>query len=366
MSTFPRHQFQRFHGFSLVEIMVALAIGMVAMIVVLQVFSASEANKRTTTGADDAQMNGALALFSLQRDISQGGYAIGSLNLLGCNVQLRAGVTLNAMAPVTINHASITGADANTDTLLVVYGSGDGAPEGDQIYTQTSTNVYAMASPASFNKDDQVIALPKTRPSPCNLILDTVSQAAIGISANVTVTTGVAGASNGAIYNLGKAPRIVAYAVRNGNLTLCDYMVNDCSSNAAANWTPMAGNIASMRAQYGRDDSATNAVMMGVVNKYDQTVEIPTAVSSVQCGWARVSAIRLALVARSGQYDKTNPTSPTSAAPTWDGSSGNPIDLTGTSANLPTGTTWKGYRYKVYQTVVPIRNVNWMGVQAGC
>jgi type IV pilus assembly protein PilW len=46
-------------GFSLVEIMVGLAIGMLAVIVILQVFALSEGRKRTTTSGGDAQSNGA-------------------------------------------------------------------------------------------------------------------------------------------------------------------------------------------------------------------------------------------------------------------------------------------------------------------
>lgn len=348
------------------EIMVALAIGMITMIVVLQLYGASEANKRTTTGSDDAQMSGVIALFNLQHEITQGGYGFSSLNLFGCNLQLRSGVTLNNLAPVTINHASITGADANTDTLLIAYGNSESTPEGDLIYTQPSTNVYAMASPNSFNVGDNVIAEPSPRPSSCNLVLDQVQTAAPSNSANVTMTTGVSGVANGMLYNLGDQPTVVAYKVHNGNLVKCDYLQNDCSINDDAIWVAVAGNIASMRAQYGRDDSGVHPTMTGTVTTYDQTVQSPStspAVSSVQCGWARISAIRVALVARNGQFDKSKPTT---SAPSWDGNSGNPIDLSGTSTYLPAGTTWQGYRYKVFQTVVPLRNINWMGVQAGC
>ena len=60
-------------GFSLVEIMVALVIGMIAVLVVMQVARMSEGQKRTTTGAGDAQSSAALAMYSVQRDIKQAG-----------------------------------------------------------------------------------------------------------------------------------------------------------------------------------------------------------------------------------------------------------------------------------------------------
>ena len=48
-------------GFSLVEIMVALVIGMLGIIVMMQVFAMFEAQKRTTTGGDDAISSGSIA-----------------------------------------------------------------------------------------------------------------------------------------------------------------------------------------------------------------------------------------------------------------------------------------------------------------
>ena len=48
-------------GFSLIEIMVGLVISMLAIIVVLQVFSVFEARKRVVSNGGDAQTNGTLA-----------------------------------------------------------------------------------------------------------------------------------------------------------------------------------------------------------------------------------------------------------------------------------------------------------------
>ncbi|MBS0309612.1 MAG: PilW family protein [Proteobacteria bacterium] len=357
-------------GFSLVEIMVALVIGMIAMIVVLQIYGASEANKRTTTGGDDAQISGALGMFALQRDIRQAGVGISSYDLLGCNVTLRAGVTLNTMIPVTINHPSVTGLagqDLNTDTLLVVYGNSSLLPEGASIFGQLAQNQYTVDSPSGFSLNDNVIAAPQVRPSPCALTMEQVNAAPAGTV--VTVPTGVASMSNGRLYNLGPAPTIVVYAVRGGSLTRCDFMVNDCTQNTPANWVTVAGNIVSLKAQYGRDDASVNPATIDYnpryVNRYDATIQAPPAVTTVQCGFARVSAVRVALLARSGQYDKNVVTG---AVPTWEGSVAN--NPTGSAANafnltnivLQAGESWQNYRYKVNQMVVPIKAMSWISL----
>ena len=344
-----RHQ----AGLSMVEMMIGLVIGMVAVVVMMQVFSVSEGYKRTTTGGDDAQNNGALALYMLQRDLRQSGLGASAIQVIGCNVTLRAGVTLNAMSPVTINHASIPAA-ASGDTLLVVYGNAPGSTEGESVQAKSSLASYIIAAaaasasvPGAFAVGDQVIGQFQPRPSPCNLSMEPVTAIA---GTTVSVAAGVAN-TGGILYNLGQAPRVLVYAVRGGNLTLCDYIANDCSvAGSVANsaiWVPIASNIVSLRAQYGRD---TAAVMKATVDTYDQAAPVTA------CDWARVFAVRFALVARSSELDKATVTT---AAPTWSGAASHPIDLSG-DAN------WQRFRYKTFQTVAPLRNMAWQGAGTGC
>lgn len=344
---------RRHAGFSLVEMMIGLVIGMIAVIVMMQVFSVSEGYKRTTTGGDDAQNNGAIALYALQRDLRQSGLGVSAFQVIGCNVTLRAGVTLNQMSPVTINHASIPAADSG-DTLVVVYGNAPGSAEGEAVQAKPSLATYTIAAaaasasaPGAFAVGDRVIGHFQPRPSPCNLSMEPVTAIA---GTAVLVATGVAN-TNGILYNLGQAPKVLVYAVRGGNLTVCDYIANDCSAAGSitnsAIWVPIASNVVSLRAQYGRD---TTVAMNATVDTYDQTAP------ATACDWARVGAVRFALVARSSELDKS---AVTTAAPTWGGAASQPIDLSG-DAN------WQRFRYKTFQTVVPLRNMAWQGAQTGC
>jgi type IV pilus assembly protein PilW len=349
-------------GFSLIELMVGLVIGMIGVVIMMQIFSVSEGYKRTTTGGDDAQNNGAISLYGLQRDLRQAGQGSNSFtdnaastsafSVLGCNLTLRAGVTASSLGPVTINHPNIPAGDANTDTLLVFYGGGNDGPEGDRIEAQPATTTYtlagfaAAASAPSVVVGNRVVAHPTPRPSPCNLTMESVTAVA---GSNVTVGTGVAGMTAGALFNLGQAPRFVAYAVRGRSLTVCDYMVNNCGGAFnAAHWVPLASNVVSLRAQYGQD--TTVGTMDGTVDAFNQTT--PANV----CQWVRMRGVRLAVVTRSAQLEKEDVTT---VAPTWSGSGTQAIDL---SADAD----WQRYRYKTFETVVPLRNVAWLGVQAGC
>lgn len=346
-------------GFSLVEIMVGMVIGMFGIIIMLQVFSLAEGQKRATASGGDAQTSGAIALYGLQRDMRQSGHGITDAKLAACNVTLRAGVTLNLMAPVTVNHASIPAGDASTDTLLIVYGNSYGTPQGDGITAQPATTTYTMQTASSFIAGDRIIAAPKTRATPCALSLDTVANTA---SPNVFPTTGVAAMSGGTLFNLGQSPKILAYAVRSGNLTMCDYMVNDCSAGGStgnsAIWIPIANNIVSLRAQYGRD---TNNPMDGVIDTYNQTA------LALACDTAKVSSIRIALVARAANYEKI---AVTAAAPSWEGSTVQvataPTNPAAVAIDVSANASWQNYRYRVFQSVVPLRNIAWQGAVSGC
>ncbi len=366
-------------GFSLVEIIVGMTIGLLGIMVMMQMLSFSENQKRTTSGSSDAQNAGAIALYGIQRDIQQSGYGISAQNLIGCSVTWTtttdASTVTVPLAPVTINSTPIPAAasDPNTDTVMVIYGNYNGPEEGDSISAQpTPPTVYSVGTPTSYNISDRVIAQYAVRLAACTLTLDKVNSIA---APNVTVATGVALTFPGSVfptlYNLGQTPKVQVYAVRNGNLTVCDYMAYNCGSAAYAAintanqsiWVPIAGNIVSLKAQYGRD---TNAVpMTGIVDTFDQTTP------ATACNWARVSVVRIALVA----IGSGGGTSVITTAPTWDGTTAvaaaaplpgnvsNPINLT----QIPNvAANWQNYHYKVFQTVVPIRNITMQGVVTGC
>ncbi|MDB5727893.1 MAG: pilW2 [Noviherbaspirillum sp.] len=77
---------RRSGGFSLVEIMVGVAIGLIGALVMMQVSAIFEGRKRTTTSGTDAQTNGALALFTVERELRKAGYGISVPDAVGCTV----------------------------------------------------------------------------------------------------------------------------------------------------------------------------------------------------------------------------------------------------------------------------------------
>ena len=85
----------RQRGVTLIELMIGLAIGMLAVLLMAGVGMAYEASKRTATAGYDAQVASALALHALQSDLQMAGYglATGGLAALGCPIKARRGGT---------------------------------------------------------------------------------------------------------------------------------------------------------------------------------------------------------------------------------------------------------------------------------
>lgn len=322
-------------GFSLVELMVGIVVAMAAVIVVTQIFRVSEGQRRSTTGGDDAQTTGAIAMSQLQRDLRQAGQGFSNAELLNCQLQVTATRTINALAPVIINPPQVPDGDDDTDVIVVSYGSGLGSPEGSLINSQPAPATYSVAAPQAFPLGDMVVAAPQTRANPCVVTLTTIAQAPT--ATNAFVTLGMAGASNGTLYSFGRAPRFLAYAVRSSRLTVCDFLTQDCTNSDPANWSEVAEGIVSLRAEYAKDTTVPRNLS---VDAYDQTT--PTTV----CGWARVVGVRLVLVSRNRQPEKT---AVTPNVPSWAGSA--PIVFSNVNAD------WQLYRYRTFETTVPLRNV---------
>ena len=141
-------------GFSLVEIMVALVIGLLTTLVIMQVFTVFEGQKRSTMGSADAQTSGSVALYMIERDMQMAGFGLlpATDSALECDPSpvISAGVDLS---PVIIADGG-TAAGAS-DTVTIRYGN---TPTGGIPSTITSVvgsnaivdvNIGCRASPAA-------------------------------------------------------------------------------------------------------------------------------------------------------------------------------------------------------------------------
>lgn len=336
-------------GFSLVELMVALVIGIAASIIIMQMFSLSESRKRTSTGGADAQTNAAVGLYLMERDIRQAGYGLapntqdfvpiytppptGVLTtgiLAQCaNVTGSFSYANSTFAPLVINPVGYPAGDSETDVILVNY-SGSNGVVGKGV---EASEYHASNSAPGFAVGDMVLMVPPVASPPADCTVNKLTAAS-------TYSLG------SRLYNLGAEGSFVsrAYAVRSGNLTMC---TSSCTDSVANQWAPIASGVVAMQAQYGKDTNSD-----GVIDAWDKTQVTGASI-------AQIVAARLVLVARSSQYEKA--TDFTSTAAVWHkdaaGTNNAELDLSASSGD------WARYRYKVAQSIVPLRNMIWGGQQ---
>lgn len=154
-------------GFTLVELMVGLTLGLLTVLVISQVLALAEGKKRSVTMGSDAQVNGALALFTLQRDVQMAGYGVAaSPDALGCPVTGKYGASgasfVFPLVPVVITNGTSTGAP---DTITVLQGrtTGFSAPMVLKEEHPQSSNYFEVTSSFGAVVNNMMIAVPKVQ-----------------------------------------------------------------------------------------------------------------------------------------------------------------------------------------------------------
>ena len=356
-------------GFGIVEVMVAMVIALLGMIVIFQVFAISESYNRTAVTGSDAQQNGAYSLYVLQQEIREAGWGFNNSQALGCNV-LAYNATLGGppaaltpgaapayvLAPVVINPAAAANA---SDSLEVNYGNQNllVAPVAIFQNQAASTDPFVVANGYGFNLGDLILAAEPGKSCTLAQVTKPFTYASTTITRvagngaypyNKPGGSGVIYTTNGSLYDLGPAPVRDVFGVLNNQLTVIATLTSTAQQ-------VVSDNIVQMKAQYGKDNGVNNGTVPvgpyvkddGIVDSYDNVLPASAA------AWNEVLTVRIGLVARSAQPEKPSGAGPacdtTTVAPTW---SGGNFDL---SANA----NWKCYRYKVFETVVPVKNIIW-------
>jgi type IV pilus assembly protein PilW len=378
-------------GLSLVELMVAVVIGLLTVLAISQSMSFFEGQRRGTMTGADAQSNSALATYLIERDLRITGYGIyvNDTNLIqNCsqgtvrsfNSQRNPQefqFTPNSVpfVPVSINPPGIPAGDLNTDVIGVSYSSsGIGITgKGVKIGTDTGTG-YTVQNTAGFVAGDMMLAVSTTPGNDCSLYEITDGPGTVNCTGNGALTelqhgngsypsryhgcTQVTPTRNkpgglgvtataytaGKLFNLGGRDGLIHafYAVRRGQLTRCDYQQSDCTVDGKTNdtmvWVPIANEIVSLRAEFGI------AAGGGAVDTWRTTICNGIGCSATAADWQNLRVMRLAIVARSLRPAESG----NAVLPKWGGQT--PITLNG---------EWQNYRYSTTEVVVPLRNIIW-------
>lgn len=353
-------------GFSLVEIMVGMVISLLSMIIILQVFSTFEGQKRTSSSGSDAQTAGAVSLFTIERDVRNAGYGFADPTMLGCKINMSYNGTLIpgvTLAPVTVTN----GLNGMPDTIAMVASGKNNFSIPARITTDhpaTATNFF-INSTLGMQVNDLMVAYEPGKD--CTVFQITgIPNGNVQIHHQSTSLWNPPGGQNifpasgyspnAMLLNFGQMINHTYSVDAQSNLLFTDY-------SSASNVTvtqPLVPDIVNMQAQYGFDTRAGTQTDARVDTWSDTMIDADgngTVGNSSDIG--RIYAIRLSLVARSGQMEKVNAGTlacdTTNANPTWAGGSIK-VDIN------PDGTAnpnWRCYRYKTFETVIPLRNLIW-------
>ena len=362
------------NGFGLVEIMVGLGVGMLAMVVVMQVFSQAEGQKRTATGGADAQSNGAIALSMIERDTKMAGWGMANSMFSNCNTtysycdgDLSCGGKEGAIDGFSLASAIITDGGDKPDSILVQYFANP--MEGSFRYPANTELRSNMPQPSSelnvgntagCREGDLVLV---QQAGKCTLMQAThIQDQALkiqhnpGESGHYNPPAAYQNANNWPAYTkpaqlscFGAPPAGALYQRGYSVNSLHQLLRSDNSANPAVVDDVVAPEIIDLQLEYG----------ISLPNQPSVSSWVPATGS-----WAHpsaadfqlVKAVRVAMVARSIQYERPAPNQ--ACATTTD-------DMAKSWSKWATFKTssypadWKCYRYKVFETIVPLRNVIW-------
>lgn len=370
--------------------MVGLVIGLLATLVVLQVFSVFEGQKRTTTGTADAQTNGNVALYTMKRDLQLAGYGLlpianSPLECTAPNIDPATGPTppITSLSPVTITDGG-TGAGAS-DTITIRYGTSSTGGSFSQIVGGPigflGANVATVADYLGCNVNDIAIVTNGTGAGACSVTRVTALSAPPNYQ-GITLTPFTNGTNSLAFLACLGTWKEIQYSINptydptvpgNSQAYLqrkeTSFPTPPLPGNPPA--VPSVGDIVNIQAQYGISAAANTNQIIQWVDAVDGLPSGNWSAASLAIANAnrnRIKAVRIAVVARNGLLEKDIVTqacsSLSSDAPNgvcaWAGSSAGtnpPSDAP--AIDLSNDPKWQRYRYRVFETIIPLRNVIW-------
>jgi type IV pilus assembly protein PilW len=355
----------RQRGISLIELMVGVVIGLIAVLVIYQTFTVAEGVKRQTISAGDAQKTGMIATYLLGAELSSAGSGI-MLNqddLATCTDDTVTYPDPNDRVAATMRPFSVMitpGADdATPDTIVVNYSTARSVVTPSIIMAKTDAGgtQLTVQSPTGFKAGDMVASISGGGECERYVVKKVTGPDANGnvvLDLDDTVSAPIAKAPSYdvlpsmRVVNLGPATSTqrVRYDVVNGVLRSTDLVT------AGAVAQPLASSIMNLNMLYGIDNDGNGTVDEWTPPTGNYTPAKVLAATGTEL--RRIKAVRLGMVVRSDEYDRDSPVY------NW-----TLFECTTQEAKdyvcpaAITGSLGANYRYRVYETVIPLRNPMW-------
>lgn len=348
----------RSRGFSLIEAMVGIAVGMIAVLIISQTFMTFEGSKQTTLTGADAQENALMAINQIEQDLRNAGVGLAEMGLHECNAFFTYDPVTGApiagftTAPVTITDGGAGGSDTIVTRTASFLGSvpaylaaGVAAPiaagaslpldrdatlniaSGDLVLVEDGGNCVVLQ--VDDMADPKAPKL-KTGSSFNPPVAFQISASPAWPSLNLNAKVFGFGRGDGA----GPGWSTHAYSV--GAAQTLRLAITQLG--VAGTTQDTVRNVVSLQAQYGIADANSESVNGWV----DATGEWAAPdVEHVR----RIKAVRVTVVTRS---QKREPAVVTAVAP---------------APGVDAAADWDHYRYKAYTTTVALRNVLWPDIK---
>lgn len=333
----------RQQGFGIIDILIGLLIGFIIVFTTYSSLLFFQSHQRTGVNGNTALGNGILGLYALENDLKSAGL----------------GFYFNGSPQCSVFNASYDGKTIATNALAAPVKIQDGQQFADSITLLSGTSILSGVparplSALSISSGSTIAVntlgdlqignlalIGNASTVPCTIVkltnvTDNTSNGEItydsGSSASITYP------SNSFINNIGHL-NWSTWRINNNNLELLDL--------TTGNTMTVADNIVQLQAQYGISSNSTTKNIQQWVDATGIWASLNTARIS------QIRAVRVAIVARSPQREKSSiPGSScdttTQAPMPWPN---------GTAIDLSTNPDWRCYRYRIFKTVVPIKNV---------
>lgn len=343
-----KHSAPQKGGF-LLELMIGMMISIVVVVAIMTLYEKFEGDKRNTTQISQSLNAGALSLFPIERQASMAGYAFGNFPFLGCTTHVYNEISQTAqtftLTPLLINKAS-DNTDSDSFTLFSSNASAAFSPVS--LITTMSSATSSFTVDSSFGLLPGNIFLIGQAGQDCSIAqISSISNNIISHNSgnyqnisgeNLTTQFNDSNGLNQAyqigakVINLGSTPQMMKYSIENNQLIQENLLSNTNTK------TVLANQVVLLKAQYALDIQGD-----GNMDTWSDTTPDSSQIQSIV-------GIRFAYLVRSAIKEKTcNVT--TNSEFNWQGGV---MDV----ANIQ---DWGCYRYKLFQTVIPFRNMLWSG-----
>lgn len=390
----PRHTRPGMSGFSLIELIVAMVIGLVLTLAISSVLIRSEGSKRSSTSVNDLNQTGAYAAFVLDRAVRSAGSGFSQRwgEVYGCRLDVSQGAVptrvlpmpaaipassaftrlpqVYRLAPVIIGKglADIVGLQVRGDVLISMGGTaGMGESAHAVIPASVTANDLRLQNTLGYRTGDLILLSDTAVAAGCMMQQVTFPGGTEGGAAQLLPLAGQYFSSTGTNVNLanfgastislqmGNAannpPQFTMYGVGDNN-TLMSY---DLLLPSAPD-VPIADGVVEMRAVYGLD---TSAPPDGTLDTWIDPSAAGFTAAALMDGSAasrarlrQIVAVRLGFILRTSLDERAKDFAPAATDVTLFGDL--PADVRQTRT---LSAAEQRYRFRTVEITVPLRNV---------